>query len=285
MIRVTFNDGTTADLPEDTHVLRSHSLEYGDHGDRLADCRRFTVVVQRDGAWEWATVETWEQEALRLRAALADETTRANLAEEVARRLQTIDARSPTTDTDNVSPAHLEALTIVAYSDGCDGQIWAARHLIAMGPEAVAEAVSRSYEDGRRAGQNDHRRDSRSLGDLINTRARAGAEVVDAREALSRIPKKGVPLVRQMAEDRLSRAERTYRQAQAAEGSSPFSMKVAGFPTELAMLDEQERTMWRALVNAQDALLRATEELTAHDRACEDCFAARQALGDLLDGN
>ena len=55
-------------------------------------------------------------------------------------------------------------------------------------------------------------------GDLINARARAGAEMVDAREALARLKKDDK--ARPAAEERLARAEGAYQRAQAAESAS-----------------------------------------------------------------
>ena len=57
-----------------------------------------------------------------------------------------------------------------------------------------------------------------TLGDLINARARAGAEMVDAREALARLKKDDK--ARPAAEERLARAETAYQRAQAAESAS-----------------------------------------------------------------
>ena len=59
--------------------------------------------------------------------------------------------------------------------------------------------------------------DLTTRGDVINTRARAGAAVVDAREALARIPRKGAEMIREMAANRLRRAESDYQAARAAE--------------------------------------------------------------------
>ena len=59
--------------------------------------------------------------------------------------------------------------------------------------------------------------DLTTLGDAINARARAGAVVVDAREALARIPRKGAEMIREMAANRLRRAESDYQAARAAE--------------------------------------------------------------------
>ena len=57
-----------------------------------------------------------------------------------------------------------------------------------------------------------------TLGDLINARARTGAEMVDAREALARLKKDDK--ARPAAEERLARAETAYQRAQAAESAS-----------------------------------------------------------------
>ncbi len=124
-------------------------------------------------------------------------------------------ARHAATESGDVSPARAEAMTIVAYSDGTDGQTRAAAYLIAMGPEAVAEGVARAYEEGRAAGQKDQIA-GHTPGDVINARARAGAAVVDAREALARIPRKETAL-HEAAAERLRQAESDYRAARAAE--------------------------------------------------------------------
>jgi hypothetical protein len=55
-----------------------------------------------------------------------------------------------------------------------------------------------------------------TLGDLINARARAGAEMVDARDALARIPK-AASLIREMAQARFDAAKEAYQRAQDAE--------------------------------------------------------------------
>ena len=59
--------------------------------------------------------------------------------------------------------------------------------------------------------------DLTTRGDVINTRARAGAAVVDAREALARIPRKGAEVLREMAAERLRQAVDAYAAARAAE--------------------------------------------------------------------
>lgn len=53
-------------------------------------------------------------------------------------------------------------------------------------------------------------------GGVINARARAGAALVDAREALARIPRKETAL-REAAAERLRQAESDYQAARAAE--------------------------------------------------------------------
>ncbi len=59
--------------------------------------------------------------------------------------------------------------------------------------------------------------DLTTRGDVINARARAGAAVVDAREALARIPRKGAEMLRESAAERLRRAESDYQATRAAE--------------------------------------------------------------------
>ena len=61
--------------------------------------------------------------------------------------------------------------------------------------------------------------DLTTRGDVINARARAGAAVVDAREALARIPRNETAL-REAATGRLRQAESDYHAARAAEESA-----------------------------------------------------------------
>ena len=60
--------------------------------------------------------------------------------------------------------------------------------------------------------------DLTTRGDVINARARAGAAVVDAREALARTPRKETA-AHEAAAERLRQAESDYQAARAAEGA------------------------------------------------------------------
>jgi hypothetical protein len=77
-IRVTFRDGTHRDLPANTPVA------YGERSFPLSHLRGHPDVTFGARAVD---VETAEQELVRVRRQLADETTRANLWEAIAKRL------------------------------------------------------------------------------------------------------------------------------------------------------------------------------------------------------
>lgn len=67
MIRVTFPDGTTADIPEETPCKLPIAKEVQPLSEARDDGEHF-VRVERAGRWEYVTVESWEEEARRLRA-------------------------------------------------------------------------------------------------------------------------------------------------------------------------------------------------------------------------
>lgn len=83
MIRVTFDNGTTADLPEGTLAYPFGKPGEDETDGTLEGLRgeyRSAYVITGDG-WRHVTVESWEEEARRLRAERDAEKARADAAE------------------------------------------------------------------------------------------------------------------------------------------------------------------------------------------------------------
>ena len=122
MIRVTHHNGTAADLPEDTPTVSAWGP--GPENPAVADCIEGTglaglaIALQEQrgrtiryevpatghpcridaGMWRWAVVETWEQEARRLRARVLTLEHEAKLREEpgaIVQAFRRLDVRHP----------------------------------------------------------------------------------------------------------------------------------------------------------------------------------------------
>ena len=267
-IQVRFDDGTTEMVARDTPcVLYGHGpfdhIKPGTPGVLYSTTPankaqgptwRQRAWFRRGDDWRVGRMETTDEQIVRLTAErdaaekrvaecqsrLADETTRANLAERNAMawegRAKAAERALTTTDADRVvamAAAKVRADAAERRAKAWKGsarEFWReareAWRVFRWLRDAARDACDREMGEGHQYPEGVkvstlvahlNTMFEPTSGDLINARARAGAELVEAREALARLKKDDK--ARPAAEERLARAETAYRKAQAAESA------------------------------------------------------------------
>lgn len=242
-IQVRFDDGTTR-LFDGCTVCWVGLVLTRAREEPIRQHRGATVWIPsagRNGRAETADeqIERLDTDVASLRRQLADETTRANLAERNAMawegRAKAAERALTTTDADRVvamAAAKVRADAAERRAKAWKGsarEFWReareAWRVFRWLRDAARDACDREMGEGHQYPEGVkvstlvahlNTMFEPTSGDLINARARAGAEVADARDALARIPK-AASLIREMAQARFDAAKEAYQRAQDAE--------------------------------------------------------------------